>query len=140
MIQAQDLRIGSWVQHTTQWSYRNESVKPFYFQWEERDWYAVGESTMDLKKAVCPIPLSPEVLVACGFRLETKVWWIFPDEDMDGWVLLDNSPREETFSLCYEQIVLGVPVFKHLHQLQNLHYSLTGEELTYNPSLNKTTE
>ena len=78
-----------------------------------------------------PIPLTPEILVACGFELETKVWWKFPDEDISGWVLLDNSPIEETFTLCYDQLVIG-PLIQYLHQLQNLFFAITQTELNYN--------
>ena len=68
MIQENEIRVGNWFQHDNVWSYRNEMQGDvFNFKWEARDWYALGECTLDLE-FINPIPLTPEILVKCGFE------------------------------------------------------------------------
>jgi len=75
-----------------------------------------------------PIPLSPEWLERCGFEKREKTedgeyWGIFNftliyarhDEDGYGWFL--NGYHND----CH---------IEYVHQLQNLYFALTGEELT----------
>lgn len=134
MVDAKELRIGNWVQHTTQWSYRNDGIRPFYFQWEERDWYAVGESTMDLNEAICPISITPDILIATGFHKHNNAW-VTADYDEKNymkdyftvWNIHDGEYKLNTTQFAIE--------ITSLHQLQNLYFALTGEELTYTPPL-----
>jgi hypothetical protein len=127
MIAANELRIGNWVDQLGKY-YQVVSVAA-----EDGDEYVkCNDGDLVFSKSLTPIPLTPEILESVGFKLETKVWWKFPDEDISGWVLLDNSPVDESFSLCYDQLVLGIPLTKYLHQLQNLFYSLTHTEIIFN--------
>lgn len=67
-----------------------------------------------------PIPLTEEWLVKFGF--EKKRGWddspFYKKNDVDIYIVSDKSFTNE----------LDVPI-KHVHQLQNLYYALTGEEL-----------
>jgi hypothetical protein len=90
------------------------------------------------------IPLTPEILEKCGFKkwgrddmprtlsYELGSMQIFPSNtfcDFDGYGFLhyklpnpiDGKDESARFK------------FKHLHQLQNLYYALTGNELNYQP-------
>lgn len=118
MINKSDLRDGIWVR----------SIHTGYVQ---VSLFMIGEIADDetYLDHLMPIPLNPEILEKAGFKLETKVWWKFPGEDISGWVLLSNSPVDESFSLCYDQLVLGTYLISNLHQLQNLYYSLNNKEL-----------
>lgn len=68
-----------------------------------------------------PIPLTEEWLVKFGFK-----------QDMDGWKLKDESYiYDEGFlhtDIGDAYRVSIVPI-KYVHQLQNLYFALTGEEL-----------
>lgn len=68
-----------------------------------------------------PIPLTSEILEACGFRKDTWGLWI-----QEGWAL-DEVNGEFQYPLKNSYVGL-----KYLHQLQNLYYALTGSELTVN--------
>lgn len=68
-----------------------------------------------------PIPLSPEILEACGFErteygfVKNAGWWAFE---------IDNN---------MVLILAGISHnIKYLHVLQNVFYSLTGSELSVN--------
>jgi hypothetical protein len=117
MIKETDLRLGNWV--ILRGEYRKVdagmlyNLQAFYFQ---------------------PIPLSPEVLTACGFengeifvgyhRYKVENFWTVCQGKFDGIysiTILDHLP-----------FMLPARI-KHLHELQNLIYCLTGEELNYTP-------
>ena len=69
-----------------------------------------------------PIPLTEEVLLKCGFERHIKLGG-YDGYLLNGWFI--------TTDLCF--MVLGSSVIlsklKYLHQLQNLYFALTGEEL-----------
>lgn len=119
MIQANELRIGNWVEHKKEWSHRSAGiVAPFFFQWEDRDWYALGESTMDLD-AVQAIPLTPKILKGAGF------------DKLDPYDIYSNCKIGIAVHGDGYQIERSI-AFKYVHQLQNLYYAMTGEELKIN--------
>jgi hypothetical protein len=89
-----------------------------------------------------PIPLTPEILEKCGFEYDSIEW---PSAKV--WVL-KSVPLQDKY-ICALQQKTG-PSFwyrpanlkvQYIHQLQNLFYSLTGEELSIDlnnvPSTNK---
>lgn len=123
MIDAKDIMVGNWFQHNANWCFRSpEDVKPFLFQWEERDWYALGECTMSLDD-VSPIPLSPDILEKAGFK-----YMGYGYKNLDHWRFFVSY--HQGFHVCCEP-EHTVPLCKceHVHQLQNLYYSLTNQEL-----------
>lgn len=69
-----------------------------------------------------PIPLTPEILEKCGFNNLN-----FPG---DSYFSLIKRPKENYYDvlLVPDDANLGVRLL-YLHQLQNLYFALTGEEL-----------
>lgn len=73
------------------------------------------------------IPLSGEVLEACGFESDSDgKWYVFPNTGIGVFYDLQQ--------VCIGQFLLEELVLSSFHQLQNLIFSLTGKELIYNPS------
>lgn len=81
-----------------------------------------------------PIPLSPEWLERCGFKIKHET---SEEEPLTYSILkmdLDIAREEEGYYLRYEcqdsyyDSNIGTPIL-YLHQLQNLYFALTGEEL-----------
>lgn len=66
-----------------------------------------------------PIPLTEEWLFKFGFKPEYSHWW-------NGDFTIDKSAIGGYF-LCDIDIHVAI---KYVHQLQNLYFALTGEELT----------
>lgn len=103
MIPANELRIGNWVkisQHQTTVS------------------HIMGDEDF-----FEPIPLTPQILEKCWFRLHKDLVYIYKHhariritKQLE--LLLDGNLWVE---------------LKYLHQLQNLYFALTGEELNYTP-------
>jgi len=78
-----------------------------------------------------PIPLTEDILLKCGFELEEKLNdYRFNDSEFyvnknkitgDFWVYMSNGDEDA----CLTSI-------EYLHQLQNIYFALTGQELTFN--------
>lgn len=109
MIKANELRIGNYVQH-----------EPY----PDERWLVDMRllESIDLELVECVgIPLTTEILVKCGFEL-------FPW----GWVSRvanKRSVRITAFHFLFEREGQTSLKIKSLHQLQNLYFALTGEEL-----------
>lgn len=79
-----------------------------------------------------PIPLTEEILLKCGFEITE----ILGSYHIGGFTFHSQRPCNDSvkFTLVTEiyfcgRMVLVVNGVKHLHQLQNLYFALTNEEL-----------
>jgi hypothetical protein len=129
-MKANELRIGNWVM-----AYNS----PVQIESIDKDGginytSANDEWTVDYWfvyqiKEIDPIPLTPEILEKAGFSNPYNIGYhLYIDKentegfginfDDEGW---DIGQNHEMFKFHSE--------LKHLHQLQNLYYALTGEEL-----------
>ena len=127
MIKANELRFGNWI------NYRNIQIPVTMigqYGIQSKNGYKLINAkfvTTDLT----PIPLTPEILEACGF-----------EEQENGWHKLNIC--EHYINLFFESLAkaelsisglgMKMPHIRHLHQLQNLYHALTGEELNYTQS------
>lgn len=126
-----ELRIGNLVHHLDNWSHRQpeQDFKEFDFKWEDRDWYAIGECTMDLKD-ILPIPLTEEWLVKFGF-INYIINYYLPIPEIKAEIHFEMF-RKEYVCILYCSTGSFIPNdIKYVHQLQNLYFCLTGEELVY---------
>lgn len=98
----------------------------------------VNDKGLDLElfyksAAIQPIPLTPEITMASGFEKlpgTKNVFRIFVND-------IELSVNVE-LSFAYidtrwGQASIKNPIFKYLHQLQNLYFCLCGKELIYQP-------
>jgi hypothetical protein len=112
MVKASELMIGNLLK---------SNLTDSYFK-------CTAEDILNIEKdnSVCDtIALTPEILDKCGFK-----------KDYSGLVLPDKMSlsfsvtKEFGYLACWQDKCLHLPYnIKYLHQLQNLYYSLTGEEL-----------
>ena len=73
-----------------------------------------------------PIPLTEEILLKFGFEKQHN------EDDFDYWFkkgFCDDILWEHSEGFCHSLNYGGD--IKYVHQLQNLYFSLTGEELTF---------
>jgi hypothetical protein len=123
-MKANELRIGSWVKHPAAvWSHRTEVQGYGYveFQWEEHDWAGIAECTINLED-VKPIPLTEEWLFKFGFEYS----------DLNGDSGLWKIPPFQIYGK-YNQFIYDYRLdVNYVHQLQNLYFALTGQELNQN--------
>jgi hypothetical protein len=130
MMKANELRIGNWVRHSAQWSYRGDGEREFDLQWQESDWYALGESTLHWAN-ISAIPLTEDWLINLGFVLD-----ILHEGDSPIYYLNDNDNVFQIDSDTLQPLDAGFPIakydIKYVHELQNIFFALCGEELIVN--------
>lgn len=111
-----ELRIGNWVKYAG-------TITPV--QIEAGSFINVENKV----EAFDPIELTPSILEQCGFakpQNEDELYFIKGD-CADVFFYNDENGFE-----CHVGNELTYNHIKHLHQLQNLYFSLTGEELKIN--------
>lgn len=120
MIQANELRIGNYLY----------VIGAYPIQVTADHIKSIYEGDKDYK----PIPLSPELLLEkCGFEVDNLGYHkkkLEAHGNMIGIWLDDAIWIYNEASTQYNEITLLKP--KHLHQLQNLFFALTGKELEVN--------
>jgi hypothetical protein len=116
MITAGEIRIGNFVNY----GYKIATVNAIR---EDGGLNVKLENTLLGAEFDCfdPIPLTPEILVALGFEL---LPWGYVKKSMK-----DFGVRLNLLSFSYDVSGNNPVRLKYLHQLQNLYFALTGEEL-----------
>lgn len=135
MIKANELRIGNLLS----WIDDNEivKVKGFYITntiWVEYNYNENETDEIDCQlECLKPIPLTEEWLVKFGFE---------KDKAHNCYVLYehDTIDLDLEFSCTLKNVTIGgfctadeMKNCKYVHQLQNLYFALTGEELELKP-------
>lgn len=81
-----------------------------------------------------PIPLTLEWLGKMGFVKNTREEWDGPkielEHSLEWFTIKGYGPS--SFMLMGSEWTMGKP-FQYVHQLQNLYFAVTGEELIINP-------
>lgn len=114
MIKASELRIGNRV-------LGNNSGEIFCLTAEMILHISKGRAEVE------PIPLTPEILLACGFEKDGMDY-----SRTAGELKLTGFFFEDYFvTMLMGQRLVDL---KYLHQLQNLYHSLTEDELIYKPT------
>ena len=114
MIQANELRVGNWVNTPHGYTYISH-VKDLL---DCRNYH--------------PIPLTPEILEKAGFKIHPNStkhwthWWL-----TNGWLISQAHHTEKAAGVENDKFYYDIDNLKigYLHQLQNLYFALTGEEL-----------
>jgi hypothetical protein len=119
MLDPKDVRVGNWVIKVTG---RDANDKAFF----EYLPIAIDEYYFTWARYCFPIPLTPALLEICGFRWEAGDWCKH--------VSLPDG-KEQQLLVCRQNGGWHIQSFpipfppRYLHQLQNLYYALTGQEL-----------
>ena len=128
MIAANELRIGNYIY----WNIP-EKLNTFHEVVGIRNGkpqtipISLGESILDY----LPISLTPEILEKCGFE-----WSIYHQAWHKQGFVFDLSERSVGGFFMHKSRLnseIICPKIQYLHQLQNLYFALTNEELNYTP-------
>lgn len=137
-MKANELRIGNWIQFRYTETPVRITLGDFVREYND-------EHLEDYE----PIPLTEEWLIKFGFRKYKNGYIITPSMGMDyGYVIEHYEWRGDwAFGILYYDPARDCDIdevynfcgtgLKHVHQLQNLFYSLCGEELTIKTIDNK---
>jgi hypothetical protein len=111
-MKATELRIGNYIDYTTEREIVTMQTTYEYIR-------LIHNGNKNFK----PIPLTEEWLLKLGFESDGIEWW--------NGILSIGICKEGLRYLPTEQINVRVGiVLQHVHQLQNLYFALTNEELT----------
>jgi hypothetical protein len=90
----------------------------------------VSEVTSKTEELSSPITITHEILEKCGFektKYEHKI-----EAGTYGTIYYKNGVTSLHYAIGWESEEEEVSHIKYLHQLQNLYFALTGEELNIN--------
>ena len=128
-MEANELRIGNWVIDN-----EVDPQRTVYYQVEEITYKGVvyrDGSSVTMCEYLQPIPLTEEILLKCG-AVKVKHNHFVIDE----WIHLsfeDDNRSEPCVDVKLKSISEKKPYYatcvNSVHQLQNLYFALTGEEL-----------
>lgn len=121
MIDAKELRLGNWLinEHGREYQVDGHEIYQFDTMPEYRElWHG--------------IPLTPEVLEACGFV--SKKRWYYKEKFCLGYLTTDLHFQAE-WKFGGVEGTWNLLDIKYLHQLQNLYFDLCGQELEYKPKV-----
>jgi len=127
-MKAQELRIGNFVHHNGTWSYRNESIIDGGqdIEIDLSDFYGICECTFYFDDC-SGIAINEEWLLKFGFKIQSERVFVKGSVAFEfgfkNYAVFMNSVDGLTVWNRFNHI-------KFVHEFQNWHYALTGEELT----------
>lgn len=130
-MKAKDLRIGNILNYDT-----GEGIEPIVIDWQDLRWLSENEESFN--KYHSPIPLTEEILLDRGFIKVSKLDKYGKDYELKICEKLHNIKIQVFFDADNRLLISKYMVngtygsdrdYIYLHDLQNLIYSLTGEEL-----------
>jgi hypothetical protein len=131
-MKSTELRIGNWVTIKNyvdfDWRLRPKECQVNMFDLNNRiryHWNGSGEEYYYKLEDCEPIPLTEEWLLKFGFNevfMVDGVW----GHGIDGFIYVNNGQ----IRFKGKAVLIDENRLQHVHQLQNLYFALTGEELT----------
>ena len=124
-IKANELRLKNLINYVSSEGH----VVEHEVNWQHFKW--LSEDAGGFNLANKPIPLSEDWMKRCGFeRKEGRITWILKISDEEQGCTLQRWADNDHVSVCRSGIAAIHCECKYVHQLQNLYFALTGEELT----------
>lgn len=130
MIKATELRIGNFVMFDKGTEYHNVQGVFNPAHAKERIIQLEGNFVSNREEQLFGIPLTVEILVKTGFELANDNYHGYLSKPFKGGRIRLCKSAEDKRN-WYWNNGCWVTVIQYLHELQNLYFSLTGEELIY---------
>jgi len=109
-MRTQELRIGNWVKGNKEYQIDIQSLVSIAGYEKSETPYAN------------PIPLTEEWLLRLGFMNDIEFWYVNSNNELRLYISASG------LAAINDDRAFGS--IRHVHQLQNLYFALTGEELT----------
>jgi hypothetical protein len=126
MIQAKELRIGNLIT-----DFYFPSLPSIVVEIQSYGFIVTNYNDGLLNVDAEPIPLTHEILLNCGFEKINSYW--VNKRNIDCHIVLIDALTRYMVSVTGPFGMVTLKSINSVHQLQNLYYALTGEELIYKP-------
>ena len=124
-MKTQDLRIGNYVNHICNDELVTDVIADVGYHLLSSPKSITSRKDSDVIKELKPIPLTEEWLLKFGFVNDGYSEWM-----KDRYTLDCEYTDKGVYNFVIDnRTYLDIDI-KHVHQLQNLYFALTGEELT----------
>jgi hypothetical protein len=127
ILKAEELRLGNKIYiddlniDTGNWHQRITDL-------DYRDIYNLVNAHDSVKKSYQGIPITEEILLKAGLQKEADHIFVLPNNSFRLWGFAWNLQQ---YVIIDKWIDIHSKSIKYFHQLQNLYYALTQEELTF---------
>ena len=118
-----EIRVGNWLNDPRPF---NEDTKKF-FKMTDNGYFKVTARDIQFAEEYKPIPLTEEILLKCGFKKKNGYKFVLHNSHFS-LVMIDSITRED-YAFSHYNLWVNL---EHVHQLQNLYFALTGQELEVN--------
>ena len=123
-MEAKELRIGNYIHPLLD---KKEVAEICYIGENDFGYERLSDKEYFQGNSIKPIPLTEEWLVKFGFELEDEKIYYHLDSYEDIYITKTSYSFSIYNATHFTNIKQGI---KHVHQLQNLYFALTNEELT----------
>jgi len=129
-MKVKELRIGNYVNYVSQKVIVLQTSIEGRNDWDVELGYFEDSIGFPRKiNKITPIPITKEWLLKFGFKKEErKLYSLYVDDNLDISLWSDIYFKNPTIELTCNGRVVCKDI-KYIHQLQNLYFALTGEEL-----------
>jgi hypothetical protein len=129
MIKTESLRIGNWIKLIGAVDHQLVASLQFKIYDDVGTIHLYGNGIWNREDQVEGIEITDTILINIGFIPASRVWW-----EKEGFEIMFGWTESYGHFIHYtsDHTVLS-PAYKYLHELQNVYYSLTGQELNYQP-------
>lgn len=137
-MKANELRIGNWVMCQFRGEYKPHAIKSIYFNDEEKLYFVELDNGFKCNvNGISPIELTNELLEKLGFQLTDKPI-VKTDLRLSPHFVYRKSIENTHIDIDPVQLsilqrgtgnMVNIRDIRHLHQIQNAYYMVTGEEL-----------
>ena len=122
-MEAKELRIGNYIHPLLD---KKEVAEICYIGENDFGYERLSDKEYFQGNSIKPIPLTEEWLVKFGFELEDEKIYYHLDSYEDIYITKTSYSFSIYNATHFTNIKQGI---KHVHQLQNLYFALTNEEL-----------
>ena len=137
-MKASEFRIGNWIlpkmkEYKSEWKAVSLGpdilIEPVPIQVFSRliTRMVFNEDTLKMYE---PIPLTEEWLLKFGCQRTRQGWFISANYSLYNPLTEFNTPSSKYYGLMFNDKYITTRAVVYVHQLQNLYFTLTGEELT----------